>query len=119
MNDNPIRKPSVGAHDDDHNNDDNGNGNDDDDDFLPKVEDLISGKHWRSVLTASPGPGRTATEQPAGNRGRGDGVLQNKYGAGVGTGAGTRISVNSKGKYTTFRNFVVIGLGKLLTLYYR
>jgi hypothetical protein len=106
VNDNPIRKTSVGGRDDDHNNDDNGNDNNDNDDFLPRVEDLISRKHWRSVSTASPGPGRTAAEQPASNRGQEDGVLHNRYrsgsGSGAGAGAGTRVLVNGKGKHITF-----------------
>ena len=98
MNDNSIRKTSVSACNNDYNNNNNDNNNDNDNDFLPEVEDLISGKHWRSVLTASLGPGHMTAKQPADNRGWGDSVLQSKYGA----GAGTRVLVSSKDKYTMF-----------------
>ena len=68
MNDNPIRKTSVSVCNNDHNNNDNGNDNDNDDDFLLKIKDFISGKYWRSVLTASFSLGHTTAKQPAGNR---------------------------------------------------
>ena len=103
-------KTSISTRDNNYKNDDNSNDNSDDNAFLLKVEDLISRKHWRSVLTASPSLGCTTAKQLAGNRGQKHSVLYSKYRAGAGARAGVRVkaktsvSVSSKSKYTMFQN---------------
>ena len=88
MKDSSIGKTAAGTH------------NSNDPDFLPEFKDVFSGKYFGDVPTASLSPGLTPAEQPAGNRAQEDGVLHNRYGSGA--GAGTRVSVNSKGKHITF-----------------
>jgi len=72
---------------------------DDDDDYLPEVEDLISGKHWRKEMgNFSLDPQHATAGQLFDNRSQESGLLHD----GHRSGAGTKVSVNSKGKHITF-----------------